>query len=96
MPHIDKVSERTKLKPRREPYWAKVSKGAYLGFRKMAANSEGTWVARCLDEVTGKQQYRALGDLSPLPSHQRRLFSIDVPVGLPSEWPIRAAPRPFG
>lgn len=71
MPNINKVADRAKLKPRREPYWSKVSKGCYLGYRKMTADSDGSWVARNLDETTRKQHYRALGDFSHLPDHQR-------------------------
>jgi site-specific recombinase XerD len=64
MPSISKVTERKALKPRREPYWSKLSKGCYLGYRKMSAGAEGTWIARSLDEVTGRQQYRSFGDFS--------------------------------
>lgn len=68
---IDTVSSRARLKPRREPYWHRISKGCYLGFRKMTADSAGTWVARCMDEVAHKQLYNALGDFTALPDHQR-------------------------
>ena len=68
---LSKVIDRDKLKARRDPYWARVSKGCYLGFRKMAAASSGTWLARHLDESASKQSYRALGDFSDLPDYQR-------------------------
>jgi integrase len=68
---IDTVTARDRLKPRREPYWHRIAKGNYLGFRKMTAGSAGTWVARCMDDVAGKQQYHALGDFTALPDHQR-------------------------
>lgn len=71
MPSIIKVTDRAKLKPRREPYWAKLSKGCFVGFRKMTAGTLGTWMARNLDEASGKQQYKALGDFTELPDHQR-------------------------
>lgn len=71
MSNISKVSDRAKMKPRREPYWAKIAKGCFVGFRKMTAGASGTWVARNLDETTGKQQYKALGDFTELPDHQR-------------------------
>lgn len=71
MPSIAKVSDRAKLAPRREPYWSKLSKGAYLGFRTMRAGQPGTWIARNLDEATGKQQYHALGDFTQLPDNER-------------------------
>ena len=60
MSNITKVSDRAKLKARREPYWAKISKGCFVGFRKMTAGASGTWVARNLDEASGKQQFKAL------------------------------------
>jgi hypothetical protein len=57
---FSKVSERDKLKPRRDPYWQKLSKGCYLGFRKMTAGASGTWIARFLDTLNGKQVYNRL------------------------------------
>jgi site-specific recombinase XerD len=52
------------LEPRREPYWAApISKGRFIGFRKIDAQ-RGSWIARARDEDTGKQRYRALGELS--------------------------------
>jgi len=71
MTTITNVSQRAKLKPRREPYWAKLAKGCYIGFRKMAAGADGTWLARSLDEGTGKQQYKALGAFDDRPHHER-------------------------
>ncbi|WP_399678214.1 tyrosine-type recombinase/integrase [Xenophilus sp.] len=68
---IDTVTARNRLKPRREPYWHRVSKGNYLGFRKMTSGSGGSWIARSFDEGTRKQVYHALGDFSTLPDHQR-------------------------
>ncbi len=70
MPTINTVAGRDKLKPRREPYWLKLSAGSFLGFRKQSASTSGTWVARWRDE-SGKQQYRALGAFDELPSHAR-------------------------
>lgn len=70
MAAFSKVSERDRLKPRRDPYWTKLSKGCYLGLRKMAPDS-GTWLARHLDESTAKQEYRPLGECSEIPDHQR-------------------------
>ncbi|MFM9924888.1 tyrosine-type recombinase/integrase [Variovorax sp. H27-G14] len=68
---IDTVSARGRLQPRREPYWHRVSKGNYLGFRKTGASDGGTWIARAFDEGTRKQVYHALGDFSALADHQR-------------------------
>ena len=71
MTSFSKVSERDKLKPRRDPYWQKISKGCYLGFRKMTTGTTGTWTARHLDVLTGKQVYKTLEDITSLPDHQR-------------------------
>jgi hypothetical protein len=35
---IDTVASREKLKPRREPYWQRVRKGCFVGYRKMTAS----------------------------------------------------------
>lgn len=50
---------RKALKPRREPYWARLEAGGYLGFRKLV-EGEGTWIARHRD-IEKKQHYHALG-----------------------------------
>lgn len=65
------VKDREGLKPKREPYWERMDKGAYLGFRKMAKDSEGSWVARWREEPSGKQKYRALGDFLAMPAYAR-------------------------
>jgi DNA-binding MarR family transcriptional regulator len=55
---IDSRSARVALSARREPYWAVISKGCAVGYRKGAAG--GTWIARFRD-AAGKQHYNALG-----------------------------------
>ena len=71
MTTLSNVGDRQALPPRRDPYWSRVKKGCYLGFRKMTTGSGGTWSARALDETAGKQVYRPLGDFSELPDHMR-------------------------
>jgi integrase len=56
---ISKTSIRAKLAPRREPYWARLAAGLYLGYRK-PEQGDGTWIARRRNEQ-GKQEYHALG-----------------------------------
>lgn len=56
-PKTDSRTAREKLPKRREPYWAKISNGCFLGYRRIAVS--GTWIARYRDH-TGKQNYRAL------------------------------------
>lgn len=68
---IDTVKARDGLTPRREPYWHKLSRGSYLGFRKLTTDSAGNWVARSLDSGTGKQAYHALGEFGTLPANER-------------------------
>lgn len=55
---IDTRTARRQLKPRREPYWRKIVKGKYLGYRKI--DEGGTWVARSRDAAKGKQMFQAL------------------------------------
>lgn len=57
---IDSKTKRNNLKPRREPYWSPIKKGAAIGYRKLE-NGNGTWIARWRDEDE-KQKYRALGE----------------------------------
>lgn len=70
---IDTVVSRSKLKPRREPYWHRLQRGCFLGYRKMTADGSGAWIARTRDQDAGpsRQRYEALGDFSALPDHQR-------------------------
>jgi integrase len=55
MPDLTRKSRRLDLVERPEPYWSKLGKGAYLGFRR----GPNTWIARFRDR-SGKQQYHAL------------------------------------
>lgn len=64
MPDLTKATTRAKLKVRREPYWAKVGAGAFLGYRRMSADTSGQWIARYRDRGAAKQQYRPLGDFA--------------------------------
>lgn len=57
-PKIDSRSARSRLSPRREPYWAVISLGCALGYRRTIPC--GSWIARFRDE-DGKQHYEALG-----------------------------------
>jgi integrase len=67
---IKSVSARDRLRPHDEPYYAKLSSGCYLGFRKMTAASVGCWLARYRDD-TGKQRKLSLGTFDTLPASQR-------------------------
>ena len=62
MARIDTKRGRDALAPRREPYFHKLSKGRYVGLRKLIDGS-ATWIARYRDDH-GAQRYQSLGDLS--------------------------------
>jgi integrase len=56
--NIVSKSARAALLARREPYWARIQGGLYLGYRKLKVG-EGTWIAR---RQSGKRkQYFSLG-----------------------------------
>jgi integrase len=57
--NIKSATGRKALLPRREPYWERLSKGMYVGYRAHE-DGKGTWIARLRDE-DGKQKYNALG-----------------------------------
>src|SRR6267142_631310 len=62
MPRIDTKRGRDALAQRREPYWHKLSKGRYLGIRKLPSG-RAAWIARYRDDEGG-QRYSALGEVS--------------------------------
>lgn len=67
---ISTVKARDALKARRDPYFMKVGNGRFLGFRKISATTNGTWIARYRDD-DGKQQTRSLGSFDAnLPSER--------------------------
>lgn len=67
---LSKVGEREKLKARREPYWQRLRKGCFLGFRPSKRGGKGTWIARAYDEDAGKYQLKALGDFGSLAGNE--------------------------
>lgn len=70
------VSGRSKLKPRREPYWQRLKRGLYVGYRKMTADTAGTWVAR-VRLPNGKQAYEPLGPIEDVPGNERFDRAVD-------------------
>lgn len=52
---------RSKLTPRREPYWARIRSGFFIGYRKLE-QGEGSWIARRREDE--KQKYHALGNFA--------------------------------
>ncbi len=67
---IDSVTARDKLKPKREPYWHRITKGCFLGYRKMSDDTGGAWVIRTMEDDGGKK-YKSLGSFHELPDHLR-------------------------
>lgn len=67
---IDTVSARGRLEARRDPYWQRLSKGLYVGFRKMHDGASGTWLVRYRDG-NGTQAHNTLGPLEDLPPSVR-------------------------
>ncbi|MCC8361611.1 tyrosine-type recombinase/integrase [Lysobacter sp. A6] len=60
---IDKATVRSRLKPRREPYWgAPIARGLFLGFRR--TKTGGTWIARVHDDEK-RHRYHSVGPVSP-------------------------------
>jgi hypothetical protein len=45
MNRINTAAKRRRLEPNREPYWWKIGKGRFIGFRKTPTGG-GSWVAR--------------------------------------------------
>lgn len=69
---ISKATERRRLPLRREPYWRRVRRGCYVGYRA----GSNTWIARVRSRQ-GEQHYKALGDANTL-SFDEAVRSADV------------------
>ena len=78
---IDTVTARNKLRPQRESYWHRLSKGFYVGFRKMSADTSGIWRV-CYRDKDGKQVECGLGTLDEHQPGER----FDRAVALAREW----------
>lgn len=78
---IDTVTARSKLEVQREPYWHRISKGCYVGYRKMSNDFAGTWRVRFRNE-DGAQAGTSLGTLEEYPHHER----FDKAVIAAREW----------
>jgi len=53
---LDSRSARLRLAPRREPYWASITRGCTLGYRR----GPGTWIAKYRAD-SGERRYEAIG-----------------------------------
>ncbi len=69
--NLKTVAGRGRIAPRRDPYWAKLEDTLHIGWRKMAAGGDATWLARMLDPATGKRIFKTLGVLMDTPDGER-------------------------
>jgi integrase len=76
------VTDRNKLKARRGPYWHRVQRGNFIGYRRMTPTSVGTWIARAFNSETLQQSQKALGEFPELPANER----FDAAVKAAREW----------
>lgn len=67
---IDRVDVRAKLPIQRNPHWARLSEGRYLGFRRMNRGTPGTWIARAYLSDQ-KYKFESLGDFVETPEGER-------------------------
>lgn len=79
---IEQVKVREALKPRHEPYWHRVRKGCYLGFRRISTTGPGAWIAKYRDDGTGKRAMHSLGAFDDLPGGER----FDAARAAAEEW----------
>jgi site-specific recombinase XerD len=63
---LDRVTDREKLRPRNAPYWQRLDRGCMLGYRKLTAQSAGTWMARFTDAESGERPKKSLGGFGEL------------------------------
>jgi integrase len=72
---LDTRSARIKLKQRREPYWASMSGGLALGYRK--GSTGGTWIAKHYSAEEGRR-YQAVGPADDiLDADDRNIFNFN-------------------
>ncbi|HEX3836209.1 MAG TPA: hypothetical protein VGG72_21195 [Bryobacteraceae bacterium] len=60
MPDLSRKRDRDRLAQRREPYWHRLMKGGYLGFRQ----GPETWIAKYRDRL-GDRHYKAIDGVGP-------------------------------
>ena len=80
---LDTRTARTKLSPRREPYWRTIQEGRAIGYRRLAGGRAGTWIARHY-EPSGERKYKALGADVAVLGECEDLLAL---AGEPARWP---------
>lgn len=68
---LSTVKYREGLKPRREPYWQRLSPGRFLGYRPSAREGSGTWIARAYDDQQRAYKLKALGNFADLSAREQ-------------------------
>lgn len=69
--NLKTVAGRGRIAPRRDPYWEKLEDTLHIGWRKMAAGGDATWLARMLNPATGKRIFKTLGVLADMADASR-------------------------
>ena len=67
---LSRVTARTKLKPRREPYWERLSVGRFIGYRPSKIGGAGSFICK-YSETDIPRTLHALGDFGHLPPNER-------------------------
>lgn len=76
---LNRVDQRVRLAVRRDPYWQRLTSGQYIGFRRISAETPGTWLARFYD---GKRYHSLpLGDFADLSEKDR--YDAAMAVAMP-------------
>ncbi|WP_223861475.1 tyrosine-type recombinase/integrase [Geminicoccus harenae] len=88
---IGSRSSRTKLAPRREPYWAQILPGRHLGYRRRQGEV-GTWIARHRDAATGERSYHALGSADDDPNALAGTLDFAAAQAAAVAWFTRSKP----
>lgn len=68
---LSTVRNRERLAARREPYWHKIERGMFLGFRPSKVGAAGAWIAKWYDPESRKKHYNALGEFGDLTPSDR-------------------------
>lgn len=69
--NLKTVAGRGRIAPRRDPYWEKIEDTLHIGWRRMTAGGDATWLARMLDPATGKRIFKTLGVLADVADASR-------------------------
>lgn len=68
---LSRVSNRARLKQRREPYWQRLAVGRFIGFRPSKVGGAGSFVARYYDPGSRRHHHHALGAFPELAPNAR-------------------------